>query len=332
MTQTVYVKDTTAPIFSRYVDPFVTVECDCDGFLPVADIDAIDNCDTEGDNLVFTETSEPGTCDQAFEITRQWIATEACGNENSLTQIITVVDTTPPLFCDDFCDEDFVDDSYSHIECDSWTEQPDPLVSDSCDDDVDVQADEPEYVDVSDCPNDKRIVYGWSATDDCGNTATCETIIDIEDTTAPQCTNCEQLCYPLAGYGPTETEYAVYHKPENLIVAEDNCGDIDSIELLSCNSTQHDSEGQLFDDESCVYVGSTNNLYVHMANADASDHHGRYYYLWFRITDDCGIENIVSRAIWIPPTSFAYHRAVDRDQCLNGLAETAFVQNLPTAL
>merc|ERR1712130_783299 len=258
------------------------------------------------------ETSELGTCDQSFEITREWIATDACGNAATLTQNVLVEDNTPPLFCDDFCDEDFVDESYYHVECDSATAQPDPLVSDSCDDDVEVVADDPEEIDADfiDCANDKRIVYGW-------------TTIDIEDTSPPECTNCDQLCYPLAGYGPTETEYAVYHHPENLIVAEDNCGDINSVVLLSCNSTQpstweDDNQGQPFDDSDCVFIESSNKLYVHMAIADPSDH--------------CGLENIVSRAIWIPATSFAYHRAVDRDQCLNGLSETEFVQGLPDQL
>merc|ERR1719273_1752386 len=166
MTQVIMVRDRTPPIFSRIVED-TTVECDCDDFEPVADIDAIDNCDTEGDNLVFSETSELGTCDQSFEITREWIATDACGNAATLTQNVLVEDNTPPLFCDDFCDEDCVDD-------------------------VEVVADDPEEIDADfiDCDNDKRIVYGWTATDDCGNTEVCSTTIDIEDTTPPECTNC----------------------------------------------------------------------------------------------------------------------------------------------
>ena len=46
--------------------------------------------------VTFTETTMAGTCPQARKITRTWKATDACGNTTTLTQVISVVDNTPP--------------------------------------------------------------------------------------------------------------------------------------------------------------------------------------------------------------------------------------------
>src|SRR6185503_11564775 len=46
--------------------------------------------------LVSTVTNRSGFCFGSFVATRTWSATDACGNSNTCSQIITVVDTTPP--------------------------------------------------------------------------------------------------------------------------------------------------------------------------------------------------------------------------------------------
>jgi hypothetical protein len=213
------------------------------------------------------------------------------------------------------------------------TTQLDPLVKDNCDDDVSLQSDPVVDLPGEECENDHLYTYSWTAYDDCGNSNTCTTVISVVDDTPPECTNCEQLCYPLTGYGPTETEYAVYTRPDLLIEAEDDCGTVESVELIFCNSTHHHpSELFPWGHDDCRYYSTSKKLYVHMALLDTTDHLGRTYFLWFRITDNCGWDRVVSRSIWIPPTSFAYHRAVDQDQCLNGLGTDKFAQGLPTSV
>ena len=46
--------------------------------------------------VVFTETTAPGSCSEESTITRTWTATDDCGNPTSHTQIITVEDITAP--------------------------------------------------------------------------------------------------------------------------------------------------------------------------------------------------------------------------------------------
>ena len=49
--------------------------------------------------VIFTENSTPGACPQEQTITRIWSAMDECGNNVTHTQVITVVDTTIPEFC-----------------------------------------------------------------------------------------------------------------------------------------------------------------------------------------------------------------------------------------
>jgi streptogramin lyase len=91
-TQTVTVRDTTAPEL-RGVPPDVTVECD--EVPPPASPTATDNCDP-APSVSFVETRVDGNCPGEYVLTRTWTAVDRCGNSAAATQVVTVVDTTPP--------------------------------------------------------------------------------------------------------------------------------------------------------------------------------------------------------------------------------------------
>jgi uncharacterized repeat protein (TIGR01451 family) len=92
--QTIAIKDETAPEFVGDLPVDISVECDA---IPEAEeLTATDNCGEV--TVIFEESSQAGSCEGEEIITRQWTATDACGNSVEHTQVISVQDTTPPVF------------------------------------------------------------------------------------------------------------------------------------------------------------------------------------------------------------------------------------------
>ena len=97
-TQTITVHDTIAPIIS--CPPPVTVQCDADVPAPATNLaglvaqlgNASDNCGTP--TVTFVGDVPSGSCPRI--IARTYRATDACGNQSTCTQLITVVDTIAP--------------------------------------------------------------------------------------------------------------------------------------------------------------------------------------------------------------------------------------------
>ncbi len=170
--RTITVQDTTAPEFNQ--DPEdLTIECDEDLPNP-ANVTATDNCDPNP-VIVFKEATQPGNCPQEYTIIRIWQATDACGNSATVTQKLTIVDTNPPLLIG--VPEDVT------VECDNVPAPANVKAVDTCDPDVsvsfkEVRTDGP-------CPQSYTLIRTWTATDDCGNTASDTQKITVEDTTAP---------------------------------------------------------------------------------------------------------------------------------------------------
>ena len=93
-TQTITVTDDEAPVFNEALPEDVLAECHA---VPEAAIlTASDNCtDVE---VVFSEDTLATECDQAYTLTRTWVADDGCGPVLSHTQTVEVVDTTAPSF------------------------------------------------------------------------------------------------------------------------------------------------------------------------------------------------------------------------------------------
>ena len=53
-------------------------------------------CVSGGLEVVFTESTTPGNCPNEYTITRSWSTEDDCGNDTTWTQVLTVIDTTPP--------------------------------------------------------------------------------------------------------------------------------------------------------------------------------------------------------------------------------------------
>ena len=78
-----------------------------------------------------TQTNDGSANDDCYVITNTWTATDNCGNTNMRTQIITVEDTTDPIFDNAPGNET--------IECDVTPIIVEVTASDNCDNDVFVE-------------------------------------------------------------------------------------------------------------------------------------------------------------------------------------------------
>ena len=213
-TQNITVNDDQAPTISG-VGPDMTIECD---ETPVfSNPNASDNCDNDV-AISSDDTSASDNC-AGGSVTRTWTATDDCGNTSTASQTITFEDTTPPVFVDVPSD--------ITVDCDEAAPGPGSAsAEDNCDTNVDISYEDTEGEDG--CAGD-GITRTWTATDDCGNSATAVQNITLEDDQAPT----------ISGVGPDMTiecdETPVFSNPS----ASDNCDN--DVVLTSEDTTEEDN-------------------------------------------------------------------------------------------
>ena len=166
-------------------------------------------------NLTFSDDTTDGACDGATTITRTWSTTDFCLNENSDTQVITILDSIPPtgsiedhvLDCAAYSGEDeygtpAMDDNCSDVTY-TWT-----TVTDRMDADSD-----------GDHPGCYYYDREYTFTDACGNTSTAMQRVWLTDTTPPTLISAdENRDVTCDAYG--ENQGGI------LITAEDDCGEV----------------------------------------------------------------------------------------------------------
>lgn len=204
-TQSITVQDLSAPSITCPND--TTVECVLD--IPAPDISAVTAADAcNGATVTFiSDVSDGLTCPET--ITRTYEATDSCGNSATCTQLITVMDTTPPTITCPAAASNVADADLCLIQ--DFTLE-DPMATDNCDTDVAITWEKtgattgatgigtvtgPFNVGVT------TVIY--TATDDCGNTTTCTQDITIADEQPPNVIDCPA---DIVTFTDFEEEYA----------------------------------------------------------------------------------------------------------------------------
>jgi len=212
-TQTITVQDNVAPTITCPAD--LTVGCMTE--VPAADpslVTVSDNCDPAPE--VFTLADQQSGTDPII-ITRTYRAFDVCGNSADCIQTITVDDQEPPVFSG--CPTDVT------VECGNIPEVPVVTATDNCDGDVTV--DFSEGVIPGPCAYTYTLVRTWTATDACGNIATCQQNISIEDIIAPQITCPADVT--------VECIFDVPAPDIGLVTATDNCDPNPLVEWVDDN-------------------------------------------------------------------------------------------------
>ncbi len=182
--QQITIEDATPPVIS--CPAAVTVECDASTDpSDTGTATATDNCTADADIVIDYSDNTSGLtgCNGTGTLIRTWTATDACGNVSQCTQNITIEDTTPPQIV---CPANIT------ISCDQSTDPSHtgiPVVSDNCGAASDIIV---TYTDVTagpgDCSGITHITRTWTATDPCGNSATCVQQITMEPVNGPDIT------------------------------------------------------------------------------------------------------------------------------------------------
>lgn len=186
--QTIEVEDTIDPEFTDLEGPYV-VECDEVYDNQWTQPAATDNCD---DNLtyVYIDSLTSGGC--LGTVHRTVTVSDNCGNSTTQTFVIYVQDTTAPTF--DIIPSDIT------VECSDLPGAPnvnDVTVSDNCGDVNTIYGEysEGHNADITvtvttdtiegNCEGSYTILWIWTATDYCDNSASATTTITVVDTTDP---------------------------------------------------------------------------------------------------------------------------------------------------
>lgn len=173
--QIITVQDITAPVYTFVPTP-ITVNCDA---IPSADTPAAtDNCDADVSISYNGEVRIDGACPQAYVLQREWTATDDCGNTALATQIITVQDTTAPVFTSVPGPET--------ASCENIPAVGNPTASDNCSGNVSISyLGETVSGSGGACPGNYAIIRSWEAKDECGNTSIATQELTVQDVSAP---------------------------------------------------------------------------------------------------------------------------------------------------
>jgi HYR domain len=136
---------------------------------------ATDACSTVPPVITFMDVFVAGTCPGTGTHTRTWRATDACNNTATCSRSIVVQDVTPPVIT---CAA-----QTTPINCPATPVWVAPTATDNCDATPTIT-----FVDAfvaGACAGTGTHTRTWTATDDCGNTATCSRSIVVQDVTAP---------------------------------------------------------------------------------------------------------------------------------------------------
>ena len=125
------------------------------------------------DNMSFVPEQQSAGCAQNYNLLRTFTATDACGNATTMTQTITVEDTTAP--------ELTVPADYT-AECSEAHPLEDAMATDNCGEvTIVMEADTAAGA----CAQSYVVTRTFTATDECGNSTSATQTITIQDTTAP---------------------------------------------------------------------------------------------------------------------------------------------------
>ena len=181
-TQTIHIDDTTPPSVTGTIPP-TTIE-GCTAIEVPAAVNTVtalealgltisDTCTADAGLTVTSADASAGTC--PVVITRTYTISDACGNSTTVTQTISIDDTTPPAIT---CPGPYYQNANPNTCIAFPVNFGTATVTDNCS----------TYTVTNDAPAQFPVgvtTITWTATDACGNISTCEQYVTIYDIQPP---------------------------------------------------------------------------------------------------------------------------------------------------
>lgn len=264
--QTIYVKDTLAPVFDNSNLP-LSQSYSCAAEIPSAPT-AVATDNSPGQvTVTFKDVKSEEQCINKFKLTRTWTATDVCGNSTTYVQLFTVNDTQAPVFTSDApspvtvgCEKD-IPAAVTQIAADNCGT---PTITLS------------EVKSNVQCANRFILTRTWTATDACGNKATRSQIITVYDNQAPTITNITVDNVVL---------WPPNHKMRDITVnytVIDNCTATANLSVSSSEAVSGGSDGDQAPDWEVVDAH-----HVRLRAEKANNGQARYYTIKITVTDSC---------------------------------------------
>ncbi|HKL34009.1 MAG TPA: gliding motility-associated C-terminal domain-containing protein, partial [Tangfeifania sp.] len=221
--QAIIINDTISPAISGLIEGIALEGCSAEDVpeavstvaeLQLMGLIVADNCTASEDLVVTSEDIVEGSC--PISVTRTYTITDACGNSATATQSIEIEDSTPP---ENNCSNLTV---YTNENGEYELTQADidaiaANITDNCtdQDELEITVSQQTFgcADIG-----QGVAVTVTATDLCGNSSTCETIVTVTDTIAPVA-NCNDFTIQLNADGFAEI---TVEDIDNL--STDNCG------------------------------------------------------------------------------------------------------------
>ncbi|HIJ53421.1 MAG TPA: hypothetical protein HPP66_09750 [Planctomycetes bacterium] len=269
--------DTTPPVINCPAD--VTLEYPADTSVEAnGSAMAGDTCGTV--TITHSDQSQPG-CGSAGTLTRTWTATDECGNSSSCVQIITVVDTTPPVIN---CPADV---TLEYPADTSVEANGSATASDTCGTVTITHSDQSQ----PGCGNTGTLTRTWTATDECGNSSSCVQIITVVDTTPPE-------------FALSVTPTVLWPANHKMVLittswtASDKCDASPEVSLVGIVMNEGDDiigDGHTSDD---IRVDDDGSIYLRAERSGTGN--DRVYTITYQAVDDCGNIAESSATVTVP--------------------------------
>ncbi|MEN2487396.1 gliding motility-associated C-terminal domain-containing protein [Flavobacterium sp. B11] len=236
-TQVITIQDTTAPTWTTAAGTLnATLECSDTQGLATAQAQfpiASDSCDADVSNITKVSgqfvTSEG--CGNAGTYTNTWTVKDDCGNTSeTFTQVITIQDTTAPMFTGDLPLD-------IEVSCDAVPEPAEMHVSDNCNDNLPIVFSEVKSGIENECSSNYTLTRTWKISDCGGNTSTHVQIITVRDKTAPTGTAPESIT------NLASIDLIPAGNPSDIKDAADNCSSTVNITVSDTNNEGNGCDG-----------------------------------------------------------------------------------------